>query len=276
MLFRSFLEVRARTLGMLLSVSPSASISPALPGGATPFPPPTAPAGLPPAPSAVAPSPAAPGSTASPPRKARPRGIAPNLQPPRPKGLTLSREQLEVHAGGRVSELFGPLFAQQDGYRVQVRMPMEQMLLADRCTGLDATPGVLGRGTVWTETDIRWDAWYLHDGRMPAGVMIETGQADLLLVSYMGIDFLNRGERCYRLLGCELTYHRSPPAAGETVDYDIHIDGHANQGDVRLMFFHYDCRTAGQPSLSVRNGQAGFFTRKEQIGRAHVCTPVTL
>jgi 3-oxoacyl-(acyl-carrier-protein) synthase/3-hydroxymyristoyl/3-hydroxydecanoyl-(acyl carrier protein) dehydratase/1-acyl-sn-glycerol-3-phosphate acyltransferase len=194
---------------------------------------------------------------------ARPRGIEPNRRPPAPRGLTLTRQQLEVHAGGRISEVFGPLFQRQDDYQVQVRMPMAPMLLADRVTGLDAVPGVLGRGTVWTETDIRWDAWYLHDGRMPAGVMIETGQADLLLVSYMGIDFLNRGERRYRLLGCELTYHRSPPAAGETVDYDIHIDGHANQGDVRLMFFHYDCRIAGEPALSVRNGQAGFFTRKE-------------
>ena len=36
---------------------------------------------------------------------------------------------------------------------------------------------------------------------MPAGFMIEAGQADLMLISYMGIDLLNRGERVYRLLG---------------------------------------------------------------------------
>ena len=28
---------------------------------------------------------------------------------------------------------------------------------------------------------------------------------------------------------------------GDTLVYDIHVDGHANQGDVRLFFFHYDC-----------------------------------
>ncbi len=267
-----FLEVRARTLGMLLTTSPGALVAPAAAEIAVTPHAPVAPAPAPAVPAPVAPV-AALEPVASPVvpavrggaqvRKGKARGIEPNLAPPRPKGLALSRQQLEVHAGGRISEVFGPLFEQQDGYRVQVRMPMEPMLLADRATGIDATPGVLGRGTVWTETDLRWDNWYLHDGRMPAGVMIETGQADLLLVSYMGIDFLNRGDRCYRLLGCELTYHRAPPAAGETVDYDIHIDGHANQGDVRLMFFHYDCRTAGVPSLSVRNGQAGFFTRKE-------------
>ncbi len=198
------------------------------------------------------------------------RGLAPTRERPTPKGLTLDRDGLKVHAGGRISEVFGPAFAQQDAYRVQVRMPMEPMLLADRVTGLDATPGVLGRGTVWTETDVSWGGWYLHDGRMAAGVMIETGQADLLLVSYMGIDRLNQGARCYRLLGCELTYHRSPPRPGERLDYDIHIDGHAAQGDVRLMFFHYDCRTDGAPALTVRNGQAGFFTPRELADSAGI------
>ncbi len=195
---------------------------------------------------------------------------------PTPRGPSFDREQLKIHAGGNISEIFGPLFAQQDGYAVQTRMPMEPMLLADRATGLDAAPGVLGRGTTWTETDVTWQSWYLHEGRMPGGILIESGQADLFLISYMGTDFLTRGERAYRLLGCELTYHRSPPTAGETIDYDIHVDGHANQGPIRIFFFHYDCRVrplgspgpgqsgyAGKPLLTVRSGQAGFFTAAE-------------
>ena len=42
---------------------------------------------------------------------------------PKPTGLTLSREQLEVHASGNISEIYGPLFQQQDEYALQVRMP---------------------------------------------------------------------------------------------------------------------------------------------------------
>ncbi|GAB4110172.1 MAG: hypothetical protein OHK0013_46010 [Sandaracinaceae bacterium] len=225
------------------------------------------------------PSPASPSPAAQPARtKPAPRvgGLEPAPVVPTPRGPSFDRDQLKIHAGGKISEIFGPLFVQQDGYAVQTRMPMEPMLLADRVTGLDAAPGVLGRGTTWTETDVTWDSWYLHEGRMPGGVLIEAGQADLFLISYMGIDFLNRGERAYRLLGCELTYHRSPPAAGETIDYDIHVDGHASQGPVRLFFFHYDCRVrplgtpgpgqpgyVGKPLLTVRNGQAGFFTTQE-------------
>ena len=36
------------------------------------------------------------------------------------------------------------------------------------------------------------------------------------------------GDRAYRLLGCTLTYHGDLPKVGETIRYDIHVDGHAN------------------------------------------------
>ncbi len=98
---------------------------------------------------------------------------------------------------------------------------------------------------------------------MPTGIVIESGQADLLLISWLGIDALNKGERVYRLLGCEATYHGELPKPGDTLVYEIHIDGHAEQGDVRLFFFHYDCRINGELRISVRNGQAGFFTYQE-------------
>ncbi|WP_437690370.1 beta-ketoacyl synthase N-terminal-like domain-containing protein [Sorangium sp. So ce176] len=180
-----------------------------------------------------------------------------------PKGPRFSREQLEQLASGRISDVFGPLFAQQDGYRRQVRMPMPPLLLADRVTGIDAEPGSMKLGTMWTETDVRWDSWYLHDGAMPAGIMIESGQADLLLISWLGADFENRGERVYRLLGCELTFYGGLPRPGDTLVYDIHVDGHAKHGDVRLFFFHYDCHIGGELRLKTRKGQAGFFTDEE-------------
>ena len=181
----------------------------------------------------------------------------------RPTGPRFDRADLEVHAGGRVSDLFGPAFRAQDGCARQVRMPLPPLLLADRVVGLSAEPASMGKGTIWTETDVREDAWYLHEGFMPAGVLIEAGQADLMLISYLGVDLLNRGERVYRLLGCELTYHGDLPRTGDGLRFEIHVDGHAAQGDVRLMFFHYDCTNGDRPQLTVRQGQAGFFTDEE-------------
>ena len=200
----------------------------------------------------------------------RPEGHAVAAVSPRPVGPTLDREGLKVHSSGEISKIYGPLFQQQDRYAVQVRMPEPPLLLADRMTGIDAEPGSMGKGTIWTETDVTWESWWLHRGRMPAGIMIESGQADLMLISYLGVDFQNKGERAYRLLGCELTYHRSLPKPGETLCYDIHVDGHARQGPVRLFFFHYDCRIDGAPALTVRQGQAGFFTEAELAHSAGV------
>ncbi len=188
---------------------------------------------------------------------------APPPDQERPRGPIFSRRDLQTHAAGRISDLFGPHFEPQDEYAVQVRMPEPPLLLADRVVGLDAAAGSMGLGTVWTETDVREDSWFLHRGFMPAGIMIEAGQADLFLISYLGVDALNQGQRRYRLLGCELTYHGSLPRPGETLRYDIHVDSHARQGEVRLFFFHYDCTVNGRPALTVRQGQAGFFTKEE-------------
>ncbi|NOY90271.1 MAG: 3-hydroxyacyl-[acyl-carrier-protein] dehydratase FabA, partial [Deltaproteobacteria bacterium] len=186
----------------------------------------------------------------------------------RPTGPRFDKAQLAIHAGGKISEIYGPLFAQQDDYEVQVRMPLGKLLLADRMMGMDAEPGSMTKGTCWTETDVREDSWWLNDGYMPTGIHIESGQADLMLISYLGADFGNMGERAYRLLGCDLTWLGPLPKVGETLVYDIHVDGHAKHGDVRLFFFHYDCwvrRADGsiRPALKVRGGQAGFFTPGE-------------
>ena len=98
---------------------------------------------------------------------------------------------------------------------------------------------------------------------MSVGIMIESGQADLMLTSYMGADFLNQGERVYRLLGCELTYEGDLPQPGDTLCYEIHVDGHARQDDIRLFFFHYECLVDGAPRISIKGGQAGFFSDEE-------------
>ncbi len=175
----------------------------------------------------------------------------------------LTRAQLMIHASGHISEIFGSEFARQDGYARQVRMPEPPLLLADRAMLFEGVPGSMGKGRTVTETDVQEGAWYVHQGRMSPGTVIEAGQADLLLISWLGADFLNKGERVYRLLGCELTFFGGLPQPGETLRYDIHIDGHAKTGDVRLFFFHYDCHIDDRLLLRVRDGQAGFFSDAE-------------
>ncbi|HXC05704.1 MAG TPA: beta-ketoacyl synthase N-terminal-like domain-containing protein [Bacteroidia bacterium] len=187
------------------------------------------------------------------------KGAPPETLP----GPKYSRQQLEILASGKISSVLGPLFEKQDEYAIQVRMPEPPLLLCDRVTGIKAEPGSMGKGTIWTETDVTSQSWYLHNNRMPPGIFIEAGQADLLLISYLGIDFQNKGERAYRLLGCELVFYGELPKPGDTLQYEIHVDGYAQSGATTLFFFHYDCRIDGKLRISVRSGQAGFFSVQE-------------
>jgi acyl transferase domain-containing protein/3-hydroxymyristoyl/3-hydroxydecanoyl-(acyl carrier protein) dehydratase len=186
-------------------------------------------------------------------------------------GPRFDRRQLEHLAAGRLSDLLGPMFAVQDDDVRQTRMPGPPLLLADRVTGIDAAPGSLGKGTIWTETDVRAGAWYLDPaGRMPAGLVVEAGQADLLLISWLGADLRNRGERVYRLLGSDVTFHAPLPGPGRTLSFEIRVVGHVVHGPVRLFFFEYDCHDGDELLLTVRDGQAGFFDDEELAGTGGV------
>ncbi|MBP6704179.1 MAG: beta keto-acyl synthase [Vicinamibacteria bacterium] len=212
--------------------------------------------------------PPTPAPAPAPAKASAPVAVAGPQVPAVPEKPLFSRADLEVHASGQISKIFGPQFEGQDQYALQVRMPEPPLLLADRVMSIKGEPRSMGKGSIITETDVGSQSFYLHDNRMPGGILIESGQADLMMISWLGVDFENKGERVYRLLGCDLTYHGSLPRKGETVRYDIHVDGHANQGAVRLFFFHYDSWTSGpfadtRRQLSVRNGQAGFFTYEE-------------
>ena len=55
--------------------------------------------------------------------------------------VTFTREQLEVHASGRISEIFGPRSRPRTRYARQVRMPEPPLLLADRVVGIEGEPG---------------------------------------------------------------------------------------------------------------------------------------
>lgn len=181
-----------------------------------------------------------------------------------PAGKSWDRPEVEASARGPMSAFFGDAYAAQDQYARNVRLPASPLLLVDRITGIDAEPITEGAGRIWTETDLKTGDWFLQNGRVRPGPLIECGQADLTLIGWMGADLKNKGERVYRLLGCEITFHEGGlPEAGDTLRFQIEITQHATFAGVRMFFFQYDCTTGGRPTFSVRQGQAGFFTDEE-------------
>ncbi|CAM5432846.1 Putative poyketide synthase OS=Streptomyces glaucescens OX=1907 GN=pks1A PE=3 SV=1 [Streptomyces glaucescens] len=144
-----------------------------------------------------------------------------------------------------------------------MRLPAPPYLFATRVTQLDAEPGEFRPSFIRTEYDVPEDAWYAVDGQVPPAVTIEAGQCDLLLISYLGADFTNRGRRVYRLLDSTLSFVGDLPRTGQTLRYDIWIDQFVRQGDTLLFFFHYDCYADGELILQLTNACAGFFTDEE-------------
>ncbi|MFL6126479.1 beta-ketoacyl synthase N-terminal-like domain-containing protein, partial [Actinophytocola sp.] len=197
---------------------------------------------------------------------------APRARPGhRRPGLSLDRAQLERLAAGQLTAVLGDRFAAVEKRARHTRMPEPPMLLADRVLDIDGEPCSLGKGTIRSETDIRRDAWYVDGcGRIPAGLLVEAGQADLLLLTWLGADLHVARDRVYRLLGCDLTFHASPPALGATARYEITVDGHGEHAGVHLFFFHSRCAVDGRLTLTVTNGQAGYFTDEELAATAGV------
>jgi 3-oxoacyl-(acyl-carrier-protein) synthase/3-hydroxymyristoyl/3-hydroxydecanoyl-(acyl carrier protein) dehydratase len=185
-----------------------------------------------------------------------------------------TRAQCIEFAVGSVARVLGPRFAAVDGYAKRVRLPAEPLMLVDRITRVTGEPAVLlgrgpgeynldARGTLVTEHDTRAGDWYLDNGRMPVCIAVESGQADLFLCSYLGIDLVVEGKRTYRLLDATVQFHRDLPRPGETIRYDIAIDQFVRQGDAWLFFFRFEASIAGRPLMSMTKGCAGFFTPEE-------------
>ncbi len=177
--------------------------------------------------------------------------------------LFLTREECLEFAIGSVANVLGPDFAIVDTYPARVRLPDEPLMLVDRIVTVEGEKGILGPGSVVTEHDVLPDAWYLDGGRAPVCISVEAGQADLFLSGYMGIDFEVKGLRTYRLLDATVTFHRSLPRPGETIQYDIHIEKFIRQGETHLFLFHFTGTIDGNPLITMKDGCAGFFTESE-------------
>ncbi|WP_299490448.1 beta-ketoacyl synthase N-terminal-like domain-containing protein [uncultured Shewanella sp.] len=170
---------------------------------------------------------------------------------------------LVEYAEGDIAKVFGPEYAVIDQYSRRVRLPTTDYLLVSRVTKIDAEINQYRPSTMTTEYDIPMDAPYLVDGQIPWAVAVESGQCDLMLISYLGIDFENKGERVYRLLDCTLTFLGDLPRGGDTLKYDISINHFARNGDTLLFFFSYHCYVNDVLILKMDNGCAGFFTDAE-------------
>lgn len=184
------------------------------------------------------------------------------------KEIIFDYEDLKEFATGKIANVFGPEYAVIDTYRRRVMLPMEPYLLVSRVTGLKGKLGVYEPSFMQTEYDIPYNAWFTTDRQIPWAVSVESGQCDLLLISYLGIDLQNKGDLVYRLLDCTLTFVDDLPFEGQTLRYDISINSFVRNGANLLFFFSYRCYVQDRLVLKMDGGCAGFFT-DDQLGEGH-------
>jgi 3-hydroxymyristoyl/3-hydroxydecanoyl-(acyl carrier protein) dehydratase len=192
-----------------------------------------------------------------------PAPAEPHPVPARRDDVIWDEADLLEFAKGSIAKVFGQRFAEIDSFPYRVRLPEPPYLFVSRVTELKAETGKFEPSTITTEYDIPEGAWYLVDGVAPTAVTVEAGQCDLMLISYLGIDFETRGERVYRLLDSTLLFHGGFPRAGQTVRYEISIDRFVRNGDVLLFFFSYQCFADGELILELSDACAGFFSAGE-------------
>jgi hypothetical protein len=126
-------------------------------------------------------------------RAALPGGELPGSGRARTDAVSLSRPQCLEFAVGAIAAVLGPDFAPVDSFPTRVRLPDGPLQLVDRITLIEGEPLSLSKGRVVTEHTVRADRWYLESGRIPTALSVESGQADLFLSGFLGIDLRTRG-----------------------------------------------------------------------------------
>ena len=176
---------------------------------------------------------------------------------------SLTTEQCFTYAHGKIADVLGPRYAEIDAFPTRVRLPDGPLMLVDRVLGIEGEPLSLTRGRVETDHHVHAGRWYLDSGRIPVSIAVESGQADLLLSGFLGIDLRTRGLAVYRLIDAVVTFHRELPRVGDTVRYDIHIDEFRQQGGAWLFRFRFEGYVGDHHLMTMRDGVAGFFTAEQ-------------
>src|SRR5262249_45485682 len=107
--------------------------------------------------------------------------------------VAFDRTKCLEFAVGSISRVLGPAYAEVDSFPTRVRLPDEPLMLVDRIVSVSGEAQSMRPGQLVTEHDIHAGDWYLDNGRIPPCIAIESGQADLFLSAYLGIDFQTRG-----------------------------------------------------------------------------------
>ncbi|MFO0937101.1 MAG: beta-ketoacyl synthase N-terminal-like domain-containing protein, partial [Gemmataceae bacterium] len=121
----------------------------------------------------------------------------PSPQPSHEVPRALNTEQCFEFARGLIGNVLGTQFADVDRHPTRVRLPDNELMLVDRITLIEGEPKSMTKGRCITEHLVHTQRWYLDSGVCPTSITVESGQADLFLSGFLGIDFQTKGLAVY-------------------------------------------------------------------------------
>ncbi|MBF0299232.1 MAG: hypothetical protein HQK51_10960, partial [Oligoflexia bacterium] len=175
--------------------------------------------------------------------------------------LVLDTKDLIEFAEGKVSNVLGNEYSIIDSYNKRIRLPARPYLFVDKITKIEVQRNQIKPAFIQSEYTIPNNSWYSSNKQLPFAIISESGQAFLLLLSYMGIDFGNKGEKSFRVLeGSMEFFDTSTPLEGDVLKHDIRISSFTKTSDILMFFFNFDCYVNGK-FCKVKEGCGGFFSQ---------------
>lgn len=173
------------------------------------------------------------------------------------------KQILEMTAG-KMSNVLGSRYQGIDRYPVRARLPLPPFMLVSRVTDIQGEFGQLKPSLLEMEYDVPADAWYLSEGRAPFPIMTESSHCGILLLAYLGVDEIFKGQLRFRALnsGTKILSEKML-RAGETCRGVFRITSFAAVQDTTLAFYTYDLFNGEGVQLFTMKGAGGFFREKD-------------
>ena len=175
-----------------------------------------------------------------------------------------NEKQIFEMTAGKMSNILGSRYSGIDTYPIRARLPLPPFMFVSRVTDIQGEFGQLKPSQMEMEYDVPVDAWYLNEGRVPFPIMTESSHCGILLLSYIGVDEIFKGQLRFRALNSTTKIlSEKMLRAGETCRGIFRITSFATVKDITLAFYTYDLFDSEDVQFFTMKGVGGFFREKD-------------
>ncbi|MDR0469136.1 MAG: hypothetical protein LBH09_04100, partial [Peptococcaceae bacterium] len=172
-------------------------------------------------------------------------------------------DQLIEMTSGSMAKVLGDQYAALDTYERRARLPMPPYLFLTRVTGIDASFGKFEPSSIDFEYDIKGDCVLRMTKNIISRVLLtEAAHAAILIVAYLGVDVIFKGDVGYRVIESKSAFHSEEiPVVGDTFKATLKLTEFTKVGSVMLIHLDFVCYLGDELILHIEQ-TGGFFSYK--------------